>query len=709
MIAIFKREFRSYFQNVIGWLYVAVILAVFGLYFYVYNMMQGYPVVSYSLSSITFILIIACPILTMRSFSEDRKNKTDQLTLTAPITVGQLVVGKYLSLVAVYSIDMLLVCLAPLIMSAFGDIPMAQNYVAIFGFWLFGVTCLGVGMFISSLTESMVISAVLSFAALFLSYMMNAICGLISTNGNWLTAILLKFDIYTPYSEFINGCLDLTSLCYYVTVNALLCFLTTQSIQKRRWSMSVKKLSVGAFSVVTIVVAAAVAVVANMAVASLPETITSIDCSSDKMYSITSDTKEFLKNLDEDVTLYVLASESNSDGQLDETLSRYESLSGHVSVEYINIYSNPNFYQEYTDSAPTSNSVIVVSDKRSRVVDYNDIYVYDYSMDYTTYSYSSELTGYDAEGQLTSAIEYVTADSESLPVIYTITGHDEADLGENFTEALEKANITLESFELMQEDAVPEDAMAVIIDSPQKDFNENDAQKIADYLAAGGKVLIAYNYGYSDFPILNAVLEEYGITVLQGVAAENNTQYYYGGQQTQLLPKVVSGDYTSSVSGDYIFAPYSVAFTYEEAEDSTLSYVTLLQTTDSGVMKTNLNTATTYEYEEGDVEGPLAIAMAAEDSESGAQLVLYGTGYLLNDSADSVVSGNNSALFTDTISAMVGDVELSTSVIPVKSYSTTYITVDTKKAFLIGIGTMIVLPILMLAAGLVIWLRRRKK
>ena len=105
MFAIFKREFKAYFQSVIGWLFVAALLAVYGLYFYVYNLMQGYPYIQYSLSAITFILLIAVPILTMRSFAEDRKNKTDQLTLTAPVSIGKVVFGKYLAMVAVFTID----------------------------------------------------------------------------------------------------------------------------------------------------------------------------------------------------------------------------------------------------------------------------------------------------------------------------------------------------------------------------------------------------------------------------------------------------------------------------------------------------------------------------------------------------------------------------------------------------------------------------
>ena len=105
MFAVFKREFKAYFQSVIGWLFVAALLAMFGLYFYVYNLMQGYPYIYYTLSAITIIFLIAVPVLTMRSFAEERKNKTDQLILTAPVSLGKIVFGKYLAMVAVFTVD----------------------------------------------------------------------------------------------------------------------------------------------------------------------------------------------------------------------------------------------------------------------------------------------------------------------------------------------------------------------------------------------------------------------------------------------------------------------------------------------------------------------------------------------------------------------------------------------------------------------------
>ena len=148
MFAVLKREFRSYFQNVVGWLFVAALMALFGLYFYVYNLRQGYPYLYYTLSAITIIFMIAVPILTMRSFAEDRKNKTDQLMLTAPVPVAKIVLGKYLAMLAVFTVDIAVFCVTPLILRAFGTIPMGESYIAILAFWLYGAASIAVGMFI---------------------------------------------------------------------------------------------------------------------------------------------------------------------------------------------------------------------------------------------------------------------------------------------------------------------------------------------------------------------------------------------------------------------------------------------------------------------------------------------------------------------------------------------------------------------------------
>lgn len=619
MLAIFKREFKSYFQNVIGWLFVAALLAVYGLYFYVYNLKNGYPYISYDLKGIGFIMMIAVPILTMRSLSDEKKTKTDQLMLTSPVSVGRIVAGKYLAMAAVYTIDIALFALSPLVLSIYGKVALSEAYVALFGYWLYGLSCIAVGLFISSISDSVIISAILTFAALFLSYMMQSITGLISSSGNLLTKVLNCFDLYTPFENFVSGCFSVTSAAYYVTVILLLCFLTTQSIQKRRWAFSKKMIGTGAFSAGMIVIMCAICVVVNLVVTALPTRYTSIDCSATKLYSLTSDTKDRISKLDEDITIYVLNSRKSKDAKIDETINRYKDLSSHIKVKYVDPATSPKFYQDYTDTTPTTNSLIIESKNRSKVINYNDIYEYDSSSYYYGYQSQSSITGYDAEGQITSAIEYVTMDADELPVIYQITGHNETEIGSNFQSVVSKANANLKSLELFNEEKVPEDA-----------------------------------------------------------------------------------------TDGYVFLAGSCAINYPEDTDD-VTYTKLLSTSDSAVLKKDWKNITTSKAEDADENGPFTTGLAVNDSSTGASIVVFGTPYVVDDSYDNAVSGNNADMFKDVITSMTGNVEFASSVIPVKEYTLSNITINTLQAVITGLIIMIAVPILLIIIGIVVWAMRRKK
>lgn len=705
MIAVLKREIKSYFRTVVGWLFIAAVLALYGLYFYAYNLRSGYPYISYSLSAIAFIMLIAVPVLTMRSFAEERHSKTDQLILTSPVSLGKIVLGKYLAMVGILTAAMAVVAVTPLILSIWGTVPMGESYVAILGFYLYGCACIAIGMLMSVVTESQVIAAVLTFAALFLGYMMGSITNLISANENLLTTILGAYDLYTPMESFMNGCLDITGVVYFLSVIGLCLFLSCQLIQKRRYSFSVKKLSLGAFSAASIVLAFAVAVGVNFVVRELPTDITAVDATSTKLYSITDTTKEYVDSLEQDVTIYVLAAEQSADTTLAETLTRYADLSKHISVEYVNPATNPVFYQQYTDTAPSSNSLIVAGAERSRVVDFGDIYQYSY--DYSTYS--SSLEGYDAEGQITSAIQYVTRESSELPKLYEITGHGETALTGGFTEAVEKANMTLAELTLLTESAIPEDAAAVIINAPTSDFSEDDAQKVIDYLEQGGKALIVTSYEHKNLTNFESILAEYGISRVEGIVMDNDASHYYNGIPYYLLPEVESSSYTSSVSGKYIFAPYSEGFSYDTASEEVV-YTPLLSTTEQSVSKVDAANATTSQMEDGDVAGPFTIALAAEKTvgEETSQLVVAGSLDLFTDSADAVVSGSNVSMFTDCITAMAGEGEQNIA-IPVKEFTLSNITVTSVAAMLGGLAASIFVPALLIIVGIVIWAVRRKR
>lgn len=288
MRAIYKRELDSYFHSMIGYIFIAFFLAITGVYFMAYNLNYGYPIFSYVLNALVFILMIAIPVLTMKSFSEDRKNKTDQLLLTAPVSLGQIVLGKYLAMVTVYLVPTIIFCLYPLVIKMQGNAYFATDYCGILIFFLLGCVYISIGMFLSSLTESQIIAAISTFGVLLVLYLWNGIIGflpsaailnlvillvLLSLVGiliwqttknvvlaavweviclaagiityvvdsslfdNLLPGVLGKLDLTAPLTDVVsNDLLDINGVILYLSVIGLFLFLTMQTIQKRRWS-----------------------------------------------------------------------------------------------------------------------------------------------------------------------------------------------------------------------------------------------------------------------------------------------------------------------------------------------------------------------------------------------------------------------------------------------------------------------------------------
>lgn len=703
MWAIYKRELKSYFRSFIGFLFIAATLFFVSLYFFVYNMLSGYPYISYAISSVTFLFMITVPILSMRILAEEKHSKTDQLILTAPVSVGGIVMGKFLALLTIFLIPTAVVCTYPLIMKGFGSVPMGESYLAVLAFFLYGMTSIAIGLLISSLTESQVIAAVVSFLVLFLGYMMSSICNLISSTGNLLTKILGCFDLATPFNEMLNGTLNLQSVIYYITLTALALFLAVQAIQKRRYSVSVQTLSFGAYSTGSIALAVAVVVVINIVLGEMPTSWTSLDVTSQKLYSLTDQTKEFVEGMKEDVTIYVIASESSQDETLRQTLQRYDELSDHIDVEYVDPNVNPRFYMQYTDSI-SMNSLIVVSDRRNKVIDYSSIY--ESSFDYSTYT--STTTGYDGEGQITSALDYVLSDS--MPKVYMTEGHGEYTLSSSFTNAMKKENVDYETINLMDYDNIPEDAACLIINAAGSDFSADDKDKVIDYLDMGGNVVFVVGLTEGDTPNLDAITDYMGLSIAEGLVVEQDKENYYRNPY-YLLPTQSYSTYTSGLYNQYyIFAPYVQGIIIENEEAEGITYNTFLSTSDKAFSKVGEINVQNFDKEEGDIDGPFGVGVSAVrklDDETSATLIVYGCDQLFTDEANSMVSGANQVLFTNTVSSFV-DHEVSVS-IPAKSYEISYLTVPQSKAVLVGLMTVIVVPVGCLAAGFVIWFRRRKR
>lgn len=706
MFAIYKRELKSYFCSFIGLLFIGATLFFVGLYFYVNNLRNGYPYFAYAVSGILIFFFIGIPVLTMRILAEEKKNKTDQLILTAPVSVGGIVAGKFLALLTIFAVPTAVICFYPPLLARFGYVPMAEAYVAILGFFLYGMMAIAVGVLVSSLTESQVIASVLTFLILFLSYMMASICELISPTGNVLTKVLTCLDMSTPYADMLNGTLDLRAVTYFVSMTVLLLFLTVQFIQKRRYNVSAGGWSIGAYSTGMTAVAVAVVIAVNLVVGEIPASVVSVDVTVEKMYSLTDQTKEYVKGITEDVTIYVIVAEGNCDNILKQMLQRYDDLSKHISVEYVDPAVNPRFVTQYTDSTISMNSLIVVSEKRSKVIDYN-YEIYASSFDYS--SYTSTVTGYDGEGQVTSALDFVLTDD--MPKLYVTEGHGEYALSSTFCSALDKENVEYETINLINYESVPEDAACLIVNAGTKDFSAPDVSKIIAYLERGGNVImVAGAADASQTPNLSELYRYMGVEIVEGMVIEASARNYMA-LPYYLLPNLESSTYTAGLYGKYyVFAPNARGLRVVDEGAEGMTYKTFMSTSDEAFSKTDIKNAKNYEKSEGDIDGPFAVGLSAvksyEDGGKGT-MVVYGCNLLFTDDANSIVSGANLVLFVNTVSSFVNH-EVSISV-PVKNYELSYLVIPLATANLIGLITVIVLPVGCLAAGFVIWFRRRKR
>ncbi len=234
----------------------------------------------------------------------------------------------------------------------------------------------------------------------------------------------------------------------------------------------------GSYSLIVTGVVLAILIVANIFASTLPAALTKYDISSSKLYSITSNTKVVVNNLQQDVTIYWVVQADAEDDIIENLLSKYESLSDHIKVVKKNPDVFPTFTEQYTDETVPNNSLIVESGERSRYISYNDIYLSEQDM----YSYSYT-TSFDGEGAITSAIDYVV--TEDLPQLYVLEGHGETELPATFADSIEKENIVINTLSLLTVDEIPEEADAIMIYAPKSDISEEEKTMLADYAANG--------------------------------------------------------------------------------------------------------------------------------------------------------------------------------------------------------------------------------
>ena len=287
MIAVCKHELRGYFHSLTAYVFGAFLLAVVGVGAMLYNLQAAVSNFEYVLSFSSLVFVVIVPILTMRVLAEERRQKTDQLLYSLPITTTQVVLGKYLALLAVYLIPLAVICVYPLIFAQFGEVYLPTSYGSIFAFFVLGAALMAVGVFLSSLTENQGFAAGITIAVILFNYYSVSLSEYISATAfgslialdvlaillgfliryltrneglaygvalalvlalaaaflvdssmfeGLLPAVMEQLSLFERFNTFVNGVFDVTAIVYYLSVIGFFLLLSVQSMEKRRYN-----------------------------------------------------------------------------------------------------------------------------------------------------------------------------------------------------------------------------------------------------------------------------------------------------------------------------------------------------------------------------------------------------------------------------------------------------------------------------------------
>ena len=455
----------------------------------------------------------------------------------------------------------------------------------------------------------------------------------------------------------------------------------------------------GSYSLLISAVVLAIIIVVNIFASALPATLTKYDISASKLYSITSNTKVVVNALEQDVTIYWVVQSGEEDEIIENLLSKYESLSSHIQVVKKNPDVFPTFTAQYTDETVRNNSLIVECGSKSRYISINDIYLTEFNM----YTGSYNATDFDGEGAITSAIDYVV--SEKLPQVYVLEGHGETSLPSAFNDQIEKENMDVNAISLLTVDLIPEDADCIIIYGPASDISTEERDMLADYTARGGNLLVMA--GPTENGILEnlySLLSDYGVEANEGIVVEEDREHYAFRAPYILLPDMNSHKITDSLIDEkyYPIMPISLGLTIS---DSPGAVTELMTTSGLSFSKPDGYSINTYEREDGDIDGPFAVAVSIETADDGG-IVWFTSSDFLDDLYNAYSSGANVDMAMNALSSLIGETEA--MAIRSKSLNYNYLTISDSTASLLKVTMIGVFPLLYLGIGVCVVLRRRR-
>lgn len=443
----------------------------------------------------------------------------------------------------------------------------------------------------------------------------------------------------------------------------------------------------------------AIVIVFNMIVNLIPENKRQFDISSTNIYEISSKSKKIINKVDHDVTFYVLAEKSSTDKRIKTFINKYASLSDKIHIKWIDPVLHPSALTKY---GAEENNIVISCKKTNRTttVSFDDILVSSASY----YSTSSSASSFDGDGQLTSALNYVTSDKEYKA--YYTSGHGESSLSSEVTSLLTKSRISTSDLLLMTATSIPDDCDLLIIDGATSDFTKDEVKLLSSYLKKGGKVVTLLAQTNKSMKNLYGLLKDYGLTVQSGYIAD--TERSYQGNYYYLIPNLsVSGDMASGISSNSVMMINSKGMTQSTPARDSISTNSFMTTSSNGYAVTEKKqTQGTYVLGATSTESVKVKNSKGKKVTKESRLTVYGSNMLIDEQITSSFSSlENLTLFTNSVTASLDNAD-NVSISP-KSLEVSYNTIAHPGPF--SILVVFVIPVGLIIGGFIVWFRRRRR
>ncbi|MDD7676722.1 MAG: Gldg family protein [Eubacteriales bacterium] len=484
-----------------------------------------------------------------------------------------------------------------------------------------------------------------------------------------------------------------------------------------------KTAKMGTYTFVVSAIVIAVIIIVNLLVNLLPASITTFDTSANKFYTISDSTQKYLSGLKEDVNIRWICQGGNTESKLETFLGKYVSLSSHLKLNTVDPVKDPSALDKYlteADEQPANYSLIIESNRRYKIIDATELFYYYNSMldqsyglgmvpysvyeSYYTYFYYAESSGYTTEQYfygddiITKAIEYVTL--ESIPHVYIMEGHGEQSFSETLLGFISQNNISYEMLTLA--DAVPRDANCVVINTPKFDLTASEASLLRDYLINGGNLMLITSPENTSFNNLMSIMSDYGLSPVDGIIYEGNASYYKDNAYN-IKPSVdTSHQITSALTKFNAYMPKAHGISISD-DTGGAEVTSLLTTSDSAY--------TMLDGVKGDSGAMSVGAAVSKPTDNGnTQIVWYSSSEAFTDETAASSSYGNYYYFFYSLYWMNESYESELATVEGPSVSEPILDGLTESSVRVwSIVFTVLIPGIILTAGIVVWVKRRKR